>query len=233
LILAIHDPSAVVYFSDELYRWLVADGRKVKLLYSIKEYVALATQAKAFMTRINCTPIELEKVAFTIIKENEPVVEPKPPKISSGNPPGRPAKPDSEKKPKRVPTGLPRGRPRKEVTSITPSKRKAVAAEIVKASTGADGAKKRGRPTKTVAPPASGEKKKKRGRPAKATSATATPASDEKKRGRPSKSASATTASEPKKRGRPPKVEEPSTPDSSKRKTPASAKSSSAKRAKH
>ncbi len=230
--MAIHDPSAVVYFSDELYRWLVADGRKVKLLYSIKEYVALATQAKAFMTRINCTPIELEKVAFTIIKENEPVVEPKPPKISSGNPPGRPAKPDSEKKPKRVPTGLPRGRPRKEVTSITPLKRKAVAAEIVKASTGADGAKKRGRPTKTVAPPASGEKKK-RGRPAKATSATATPASDEKKRGRPSKSASATPASEPKKRGRPPKVEEPSTPDSSKRKTPASAKSSSAKRAKH
>jgi hypothetical protein len=116
LLLAVHDPSNVVFFSDELYRWLLQDGKKVSPKYTAKEFEELFSKAKSFMSRIKCTPIELEKAAFVIIKENEPVPEPKPKKVSSGLPRGRPKKPDSEKKVK-VPSGRGRGRPPKVITA--------------------------------------------------------------------------------------------------------------------
>ena len=139
LLLAVHDPSNVVFFSDELYRWLLQDGKKVSPKYTAKEFEELFSKAKSFMSRIKCTPIELEKAAFVIIKENEPVPEPKPKKVSSGLPRGRPKKPDSEKKVK-VPSGRGRGRPPKVITA------EERASMATKAASGE--AKKRGRKPK-------------------------------------------------------------------------------------
>jgi len=144
LLLSIHDPANVVFFSDELYRWLCADGKKASPKYTTKEFEELFSKAKAFMSKIKCTPIELEKAAFVIIRENEPVYEPKPKKEPSGLPRGRPAKPDSEKKAKKptVP-GRGRGRPPKTTNGVAPKAAAKPAGE----------AKKRGRPVKAKVEP--------------------------------------------------------------------------------
>ncbi|KAF8860105.1 hypothetical protein BDZ45DRAFT_567692, partial [Acephala macrosclerotiorum] len=111
LLLAIHDPLNVVFFSDELHRWLVSDGEKKTLRYTTKEFEELFSAATTFMARINCTPIELEKVAFTLIQESEPVKE-KNPYVPTGNPRGRvPLTAEEKEARKYVPTGKPRGRP--------------------------------------------------------------------------------------------------------------------------
>lgn len=144
LLLAVHDPQNVVFFSDELYKWLVDD--KAKLTYTTKEFEALFAKAKAFMSRIKCTPIELEKVAYTLIQESMPVKEKKEP---SGRGRGRPPLPDSEKKTKKeVVPGRGRGRPpgvkkdTNRVAAAKPKKEKAAAAAADRAT------KKRGRPAK-------------------------------------------------------------------------------------
>ena len=68
------------------------------------------------MSRVKCTPIELEKVAFVIIRESNPAPAPKEKKVPSGLPRGRPKKPESEKKVKAPPSGRGRGRPPKAST---------------------------------------------------------------------------------------------------------------------
>lgn len=138
LLLAIHDPQNVVFFSDELYNWLVDDS---SIRYTTKEFETLFAKAQAFMNRIKCTPIELEKVAYTLIQESMPVKEKKEP---SGRGRGRPPLPESEKKPKK-PVVPGRGRGRPPGVKKEPKEKKAKAA----ASSEADGTtKKRGRPSK-------------------------------------------------------------------------------------
>lgn len=112
LLLAIHDPEHIIFFSDEAYRWLVAGGEKASPKYSVKEFDELHAKAKTLMAKLKVTPIEVEKVAFVLIKESEPVKVPKPKPAPSGRPRGRPPLPESEKKPKKptVP-GRGRGRP--------------------------------------------------------------------------------------------------------------------------
>jgi hypothetical protein len=109
----------VIFFSDEAYRWLCADGKKASPKYTVKEFDELFGKAKTLMTKLRVNPIDVEKVAFVLIKENEPVYEPKPKKEPSGLPRGRPSKPDSEKKAKKptVP-GRGRGRPPKTVNGV-------------------------------------------------------------------------------------------------------------------
>lgn len=113
LILSIHDPENVIFFSDEAYRWLVKGGEKTKILYNSSEFEELYNKAKELKNRLQVSPIDIEKVAYVLIRESEPADEPKPKKEPSGRPRGRPAKPDSEKKTKKpaVP-GRGRGRPR-------------------------------------------------------------------------------------------------------------------------
>lgn len=112
LLLAVHDPEHIIFFSDEAYRWLVANGEKASPKYSVKEFDDLHAKAKALMTKLKVSPIDIEKAAFVLIKENEPVKESKPKPVPSGRPRGRPPLPESEKKPKKptVP-GRGRGRP--------------------------------------------------------------------------------------------------------------------------
>lgn len=169
-----------------MLKWLVNDGKKVTPKYNVKEFTDLFEEAKTFMARIKCTPIELEKAAFVLIKESEPVRETTP-KISSGRSRGRPALPEGQKKVYQL-KGTPRGRPKSDTTS---------SGEVKKTGD----APKRGRPAKVATTPPVTDEPKKRGRPAKV--AATSPATDEpKKRGRPAKS-STPVDTEPKKRGRP------------------------------
>ncbi|KAF4629464.1 hypothetical protein G7Y89_g8682 [Cudoniella acicularis] len=141
LLLAVHDPDHVIFFSDEVYKWLiVGEGKKQNPKYTTQEFEALYVKAKALMARLHVNPIDVEKVAFVLIKENEPVYEPKPKKEPSGLPRGRPRLPDSEKKTKKAPSvpGRGRGRPPKADGVATPKAK-------------ATGAGKRGRPAKAKA----------------------------------------------------------------------------------
>lgn len=112
LLLAVHDPEHVIFFSDEAYRWLCAGGEKASIKYNVKEYDQLQAKATTLTTKLRVSPIDIEKVAFVIIKENEPEKVAKPKPVPSGLGRGRPKLPDSEKKP-RKPTvpGRGRGRP--------------------------------------------------------------------------------------------------------------------------
>lgn len=173
LILAVHDPEHVIFFSDEAYRWLCANGEKTSPKYNVKEFDDLHANANALMARLKVTPIEVEKVAFVIIKEKEPVKEPKPKPVPSGRPRGRPPLPESEKKPKKptVP-GRGRGRP-PGTTKVAP-----------KSPTGTG---KRGRPAaakteEAEVTPTKSESKRERPAAAKIEEVEATPAKSENKR---------------------------------------------------
>ena len=142
LLLAIHDPDNIIFFSDEVYQWLVAGEKKVSLKYSSAEYEEIFTKGKELQTRLKVSPIDIEKVAYVLIKENEPAAPAK--KESTGRGRGRPPKPESEKKAKK-PTVPGRGRGRPPGSGV--SKPKATKAKAATNGTG----KGRGRPAKAKA----------------------------------------------------------------------------------
>jgi len=147
LLLAVHDPDHVIYFSDELFRWLLNDGAsRPKPGYTAKEFENLFLKAKSVTAKLKVTPIALEKVAFVLIKESEPVREKAEPKIPSGRGRGRPALPDSEKKAKK-PTVPGRGRGRPPTGAAAKTKTPKVAKSPTAVTSGG---KKRGRPAKVA-----------------------------------------------------------------------------------
>jgi hypothetical protein len=150
LLLARHDPLEIVFFSDELFSWLVNNGQKVSPKYNVKEFTELYDSAKVVMNRIKCTPIELEKVAFVLIREAKPVRESAPKSIPSGGPKGRHAMTEGQKK-AYIPSGRPRGRP----------------AAVKPANVTSEPSKKRRRPTESPTSVAASSTPKKRGRPNK------------------------------------------------------------------
>jgi len=171
LLLSIHDPQNVVFFSDELWQFLVTDGKKTTIKYETKEFQELFAKAKSFMSRIKCSPQDLEKVAFTLIQESQPEHVPAPKKQPSGRPRGRPAKPDSEKKAKKplIP-GRGRGRP-PGVNGAAPKAKPVKAEKPAKAIDGAE-PKKRGRPAAPKVEegePATPASKKRKGAPTSAS----------------------------------------------------------------
>jgi hypothetical protein len=113
LLLAIYDPANVIFFSDEVYYWLVAGGQKVSLKYTSSEFVAAHAQCQLLQARLNVTPTEIEKVAFVIMKEKEPVKAPKEKPAPTGKKAGRPKLEASERKvaSKTSVPGRKRGRP--------------------------------------------------------------------------------------------------------------------------
>ncbi|KAJ8066639.1 hypothetical protein OCU04_005687 [Sclerotinia nivalis] len=192
LILSVRDPDHVTFFSDEVFKWLVNDGEhKPTPKYNVAEFEKVHAAANTLAARLRVNPLQIEKVAFVIIKESEPVLVPKEKPAPSGRGRGRPPKPDSEKKVK-TPSGRGRGRPSSGIVKPKPTPRVPKAPKEPKAA-------KVPKSPKAKAPAADVEKKTpgKRGRPAKAAPAggtnVATPSSG--KRGRPAKDASATPAS--------------------------------------
>ncbi|KAM0140738.1 hypothetical protein ACHAP3_002416 [Botrytis cinerea] len=226
LILSVRYPDQVTFFSDECFKWLVNDGEhKPTPKYNVAEFEKIHAAAKSLTTRLRVNPLQIEKVAFVIIKESEPVLVPREKPAPSGRGRGRPAKPDSEKKIK-VPSGRGRGRPSSGIVKPKPAPRVPKPPKEPKAP-------KEPKPAKEPKAP-------KEPKPAKEPKAAKTPKSPKEKavvekktpgkRGRPAKVPAAegdvdekpaATPSSGKKRGRPAKEKTSDTPASA---TPASKK---------
>ncbi len=69
LLLAVHDPTHVVFFGDEIFYWLCCGGRKDPIKYTSKEYEILNTRAGLLAARLGVQAVDIERVAFVLIRE--------------------------------------------------------------------------------------------------------------------------------------------------------------------
>lgn len=76
LLLSIHSPSNIPFFSDECFLWLCRSGAKSTIKYNAKEYGELLTAAAEVMERLGVQAVDVEKVAFALMRYNcsEPIV---------------------------------------------------------------------------------------------------------------------------------------------------------------
>ncbi|KAG6041525.1 hypothetical protein E4U17_001701 [Claviceps sp. LM77 group G4] len=71
LLLSVHDPLRVIFFSDEAYWWLCCGGRKdVVIRYSVKEYRLLCEKAAALARRLGgeTQMVDVEKAAYVAMR---------------------------------------------------------------------------------------------------------------------------------------------------------------------
>jgi hypothetical protein len=61
LILSVHDPEHVIFFSDEAYRWLVKGGEKTKILYNVKESRTYIAKPKLCNINLKSRPLILRR----------------------------------------------------------------------------------------------------------------------------------------------------------------------------
>ncbi|KAK1595722.1 uncharacterized protein LY79DRAFT_667702 [Colletotrichum navitas] len=78
LILAVHYPEKVLFFSDEAYYWLCNKGQKASLKYNMKEYEHLNSQAGKLLKRLGVGAMEVEKVAYVLLKQEGSIPKPTP-----------------------------------------------------------------------------------------------------------------------------------------------------------
>ncbi|KAL7620251.1 hypothetical protein AAE478_009244 [Parahypoxylon ruwenzoriense] len=71
LLLAVHDPARVVFFSDEAYYWLCCGGQKPPIKYSAREYAELASAARILAGRLGVDAVDVEKAAYVVMREGE------------------------------------------------------------------------------------------------------------------------------------------------------------------
>ena len=71
LLLAVHDPLRVIFFSDEAFYWLCSDSRKSTIKYNAREYQDLLSETQSLVKRLEISAIDVEKVAFVLIKKPE------------------------------------------------------------------------------------------------------------------------------------------------------------------
>lgn len=70
LLLAVHYPNEVPFFSDEAYYWLCNEGKAESLKYTMKEYEALISASKKLMEKLDVSALQVEKVAYVLLKED-------------------------------------------------------------------------------------------------------------------------------------------------------------------
>ncbi|KAI0804341.1 hypothetical protein GGR55DRAFT_681647 [Xylaria sp. FL0064] len=70
LLLSVHDPDRVIFFSDEAYWWLCCNGQKSPIKYSAKEYQQLNVAANNIAKRLQVGASDIEKVAYVIMKDD-------------------------------------------------------------------------------------------------------------------------------------------------------------------
>jgi hypothetical protein len=69
LLLSVHDPDSVLFFSDEAFWWLCCDGRRgERIKYTPKEYQVLLSEASKVTGRLGVGATEVEKVAYVLMK---------------------------------------------------------------------------------------------------------------------------------------------------------------------
>ena len=124
LLLAVHAPERVVFFADEAFWWLCSGGKKDAIKYDAKEYKDLNARAAAVAERLDVRAVDVERVAFVIMREGDGAAEPM-----------RDSKPKAEKK-KAVPESA-----ASKATADTPKKTQDVVADAKHGS-----AKKRAEP---------------------------------------------------------------------------------------
>ncbi|KAK2046917.1 hypothetical protein LZ31DRAFT_180469 [Colletotrichum somersetense] len=78
LILAVHYPHNVLFFSDEAYYWLCNKGQKASIKYNMEEYEALNSQARKLLKRLGVGAMEVEKVAYVLLKQEVSITTPVP-----------------------------------------------------------------------------------------------------------------------------------------------------------
>ncbi|OHE97433.1 hypothetical protein CORC01_07215 [Colletotrichum orchidophilum] len=76
LLLAVHFSERVMFFSDEGYYWLCNKGQKASLKYNMKEYESLNIEVGKLMRRLDVSALDVEKVAYVLLKQEGS--EPKP-----------------------------------------------------------------------------------------------------------------------------------------------------------
>ncbi|KAI0178928.1 DUF1479-domain-containing protein [Hypoxylon sp. FL1284] len=69
LLLSVHDPDRVVFFSDEAFYWLCCEAKRLPIKYNTKEYLELDSATHALIKRLGVKAIDIEKVAYVLIKE--------------------------------------------------------------------------------------------------------------------------------------------------------------------
>lgn len=72
LLLSVHDPDRVIFFSDEAFYWLCGGGggRVGSIKYSNKEYDALRKRAGELVKRLGVSATNVEKVAYVLFKRD-------------------------------------------------------------------------------------------------------------------------------------------------------------------
>lgn len=68
LLLAVHQPEQVIFFSDEAFYWLCAGGKKTSLKYNAKEYQELIAQAQKLVKRLDVSATDVERVAYVLMR---------------------------------------------------------------------------------------------------------------------------------------------------------------------
>lgn len=68
LLLSVHDPDGVLFFSDEAYRWLCCGGKESPIKYNWKEYAELEQNSDELMSRLKLGARDVERLAFVIMR---------------------------------------------------------------------------------------------------------------------------------------------------------------------
>ncbi|PNY29626.1 Uncharacterized protein TCAP_00458 [Tolypocladium capitatum] len=71
LLLAVHDPTRVIFFSDEAFHWLCCGGGKAPIKYTAKEYLGLRERAAEVTKRLGVSATDVERVAYVLMKRPE------------------------------------------------------------------------------------------------------------------------------------------------------------------
>lgn len=71
LLLNVHDPERVVFFSDELFYWLCCGGKKGAIKYNAREYSELRRRAEEVAARLGVGMVDVEKVAYVVMREGK------------------------------------------------------------------------------------------------------------------------------------------------------------------
>ncbi|KAK7739895.1 hypothetical protein SLS53_005488 [Cytospora paraplurivora] len=79
LLLAVHDPERVIFFSDEAFYWLCCHGKSGPIKYNAKEYRELSENARVLAERLEATAVDVERVAYVLMNDTRSAVSAKAP----------------------------------------------------------------------------------------------------------------------------------------------------------
>ncbi|KAK4181071.1 hypothetical protein QBC36DRAFT_138126 [Triangularia setosa] len=71
LLLAVHAPDNIIFFADEAFYWLEYKGSKGPIKYNKNEYYQLTLKAQALGKRLGVNAVDVEKVAFVIMRDDQ------------------------------------------------------------------------------------------------------------------------------------------------------------------